>query len=290
MASPTQTLQISPPVFWVDGKILDSDSLNPDAEARIGLLLGISPVVYISADPELAVDRVVQRVEGHVQILSEAAQILGYTGFDSALAAAQIVAALLGSKWDGSERDGPAQEGSVYDGDGPQPYVAVTLVPRAISHKAAPPGADWFMQLAGFTPPQVLSVDSPGGLRVSLSSHRRNQKSPAAQLLLAQDTELLAGRVRTEHTDATLWLNLDGQVACIDQHSVFVRMSDATLLTPPLRDGAIHSACRSAQIESSGAVEQSLTLGDLLNSQSITCLTHWGQTVPVASLSAREFL
>jgi len=280
MASPTQTLQISTPVFWVDGKILDSDSLNPEAEARLGLLLGISPVVYISADPELAVDRVAQKVQAHVQILSEAAQTLGYTGFDSALAAAQIVAALHGS-----EREGPAQDSS-----GPQPHVAVTLVPRAISHKAAPPGADWFIRLAGFTPPQVLSVDSPGGLRVSLSSHRRNQKSPAAQLLLAQDTELLAGRVRTEHTDATLWLNLDAHVACIDQHSVFVRLSDARLLTPPLNDGAIHSACRSAQIESSGALEQSLTLGDLLDSQSITCLTPWGQTVPVASLSGREFL
>jgi hypothetical protein len=290
MASSTQSSQTSTPVFWVDGKILDSDSLNPDVEARLGLLLGISPVVYICADPELAVDQAAQKVEEHVQILSEAAQTLGYTGFDSALAAAQIASAVDGSTQDGAGQDGAGQDGAGQDDSGLQQYVAVTLVPRAISHKAAPPGADWFMQLAGFTPPRVLSVDSPGGLRVSLSSHRRNQKSPAAQLLLAQDTELLAGRVRTEDSDATLWLNLDAEVACIDQHSVFVRMSDATLLTPPLDDGAIHSAYRSAQIESSGALEQSLTLGDLLDSQSITCLTPWGQTVPVASLAGRDFL
>lgn len=290
MASSTQSSQTSPPVFWIDGKILDSDLLSQDTEARLGLLLGISPVVYINADPERAVDQVAQTVQAHVQVLSDAAQTLGYTGFDPALAVSQITAALDGPALDGSAQDSSAQDGSGQDGSGQQPYLSAALVPSANSHKAAPPAADWFMQLAGFTPPQVLSVDSPAGLRVSLASHRRNQSSPAARLLLSQDTELIAGRVRTEQTDATLWLNLEGNVACIDQHSVFVRMGNAMILTPPLQDGAIHSACRSAQIESSGAVEQSLTLGDLLNSQSITCLTHWGQTVPVASLSGREFL
>ena len=280
MASSTQSSQTSPPVFWIDGKILDSDLLSQDTEARLGLLLGISPVVYINADPELAVDRVAQTVQAHVQVLSEAAQTLGCTGFDPALAASQIAAALLGS----------AQDGSAQDGSGQQPYLSAALIPSASSHKAAPPGGDWFMHLDGFTPPRVLSPDSPDGLRVSLASHRRNQSSPAARLLLSQDTELIAGRVQSEQTDATLWLNLEGNVACIDQHSVFVRMSNATILTPPLQDGAIHSACRSAQIESSGAQEQSLTLADLLGAQSITCLTPWGQTVPVSSLAGREFL
>ena len=280
MASSTQSSQTSPPVFWIDGKILDSDLLSQDTEARLGLLLGISPVVYINADPELAVDRVAQTVQAHVQVLSEAAQTLGYTGFDPALAASQIAAALLG----------PAQDGSAQDGSGQQPYLSAALIPSASSHKAAPPGGDWFMHLDGFTPPRVLSPDSPAGLRVSLASHRRNQSSAAARLLLSQDTELIAGRVQSEQTDATLWLNLEGNVACIDQHSVFVRMSDARLLTPPLQDGAIHSACRSAQIESSGAQEQSMTLADLLGAQSITCLTPWGQTVPVSSLAGREFL
>ena len=275
MASSTQSSQTSPPVFWIDGKILDSDLLSQDTEARLGLLLGISPVVYINADPELAVDRVAQTVQAHVQVLSEAAQTLGYTGFDPALAASQIAAALPGPEQDGSGR---------------QPYLSAALIPSASSHKAAPPGADWFMHLAGFMPPRVLSPDSPTGLRVSLASHRRNQSSPAARLLLSQDTELIAGSVQSEQTDATLWLNLEGNVACIDQHSVFVRMSNATILTPPLQDGAIHSACRSAQIESSGAQEQSLTLADLLGAQSITCLTPWGQTVPVSSLAGREFL
>ena len=285
MASSTQSSQTSPPVFWIDGKILDSDLLSQDTEARLGLLLGISPVVYINADPELAVDRVAQTVQAHVQVLSEAAQTLGYTGFDPALAASQIAAALLGPA-----QDGPAQGGSAQDGSGQQPYLSAALIPSASSHKAAPPGGDWFMHLDGFTPPRVLSPDSPTGLRVSLASHRRNQSSPAARLLLSQDTELIAGRVQSEQTDATLWLNLEGNVACIDQHSVFVRMSNATILTPQLQDGAIHSACRSAQIESSGAQEQSLTLADLLGAQSITCLTPWGQTVPVSSLAGREFL
>ena len=280
MASSTQSSQTSPPVFWIDGKILDSDLLSQDTEARLGLLLGISPVVYINADPELAPDRVAQTVQAHVQVLSDAAQTLGYMGFDPALAASQIAAALLG----------PAQDGSAQDGSGQQPYLSAALIPSASSHKAAPPGGDWFMHLDGFTPPRVLSPDSPAGLRVSLASHRRNQSSAAARLLLSQDTELIAGRVQSEQTDATLWLNLEGNVACIDQHSVFVRMSDARLLTPPLQDGAIHSACRSAQIESSGAQEQSMTLADLLGAQSITCLTPWGQTVPVSSLAGREFL
>ena len=280
MASSTQSSQTSPPVFWIDGKILDSDLLSQDTEARLGLLLGISPVVYINADPELAPDRVAQTVQAHVQVLSDAAQTLGYMGFDPALAASQIAAALLG----------PAQDGSAQDGSGQQPYLSAALIPSANSHKAAPPGGDWFMHLDGFTPPRVLSPDSPTGLRVSLASHRRNQSSPAARLLLSQDTELIAGSVQSEQTDATLWLNLEGNVACIDQHSVFVRMSNATILTPPLQDGAIHSACRSAQIESSGAQEQSLTLADLLGAQSITCLTPWGQTVPVSSLAGREFL
>ncbi|KLR61949.1 branched-chain amino acid aminotransferase/4-amino-4-deoxychorismate lyase [Actinobacteria bacterium IMCC26207] len=285
MASSTQSSQTSPPVFWIDGKILDSDLLSQDTEARLGLLLGISPVVYINADPELAPDRVAQTVQAHVQVLSEAAQTLGYTGFDPGLAVSQITAALPGPA-----QDGPAQDGSAHDGSGQQPYLSAALIPSANSHKAAPPAADWFMHLAGFTPPRVLSPDSPTGLRVSLASHRRNQSSPAARLLLSQDTELIAGSVQSEQTDATLWLNLEGNVACIDQHSVFVRMSNATILTPPLQDGAIHSACRSAQIESSGAQEQSLTLADLLGAQSITCLTPWGQTVPVSSLAGREFL
>ena len=280
MASSTQSSQTSPPVFWIDGKILDSDLLSQDTEARLGLLLGISPVVYINADPELAVDRVAQTVQAHVQVLSEAAQTLGYTGFDPALAASQIAAALLG----------PAQDGPAPDGSRRQPYLSAALIPSASSHKAAPPGGDWFIHLDGFTPPRVLSPDSPTGLRVSLASHRRNQSSPAARLLLSQDTELIAGSVQSEQTDATLWLNLEGHVACIDEHSVFVQMSNATILTPPLQDGAIHSACRSAQIESSGAQEQSLTLADLLGAQSITCLTPWGQTVPVSSLAGREFL
>ena len=290
MASSTQSSQTSPPVFWIDGKILDSDLLSQDTEARFGLLLGISPVVYINADPELAVDRVAQTVQAHVQVLSEAAQSLGYTGFDPALAASQIAAALPGTERDGSAQDGSAQDGSAQDGSGQQPYLSAALIPSASSHKAAPPGGDWFMHLDGFTPPRVLSPDSPDGLRVSLASHQRNQSSPAARLLLSQDTELIAGSVQSEQTDATLWLNLEGHVACIDEHSVFVRLSNATLLTPPLQDGAIHSACRSAQIESSGAQEQSLTLADLLGAQSITCLTPWGQTVPVSSLAGREFL
>ena len=285
MASSTQSSQTSPPVFWIDGKILDSDLLSQDTEARLGLLLGISPVVYINADPELAPDRVEQTVQAHVQVLSEAAQTLGYTGFDPALAASQIAAALPGPAQDGSAQDGSAQDGS-----GQQPYLSAALIPSANSHKAAPPGGDWFMHLDGFTPPRVLSPDSPTGLRVSLASHRRNQSSPAARLLLSQDTELIAGSVQSEQTDATLWLNLEGHVACIDEHSVFVRMSNATILTPPLQDGAIHSAYRSAQIESSGAQEQSLTLADLLGAQSNTCLTPWGQTVPVSSLAGREFL
>ena len=285
MASSTQSSQTSPPVFWIDGKILDSDLLSQDTEARLGLLLGISPVVYINADPELAVDRVAQTVQAHVQVLSEAAQTLGYTGFDPALAASQIAAALLGPA-----QDGPAPDGSAQDGSRRQPYLSAALIPSASSHKAAPPGGDWFIHLDGFTPPRVLSPDSPTGLRVSLASHRRNQSSPAARLLLSQDTELIAGSVQSEQTDATLWLNLEGHVACIDEHSVFVQMSNATILTPPLQDGAIHSACRSAQIESSGAQEQSLTLADLLGAQSITCLTPWGQTVPVSSLAGREFL
>lgn len=295
MASSTQSSQTSPPVFWLDGKILDSDLLSQDTEARLGLLLGISPVVYINADPELAVDRVAQTVQAHVQVLSDAAQTLGYTGFDPALAASQIAAALPGSAQEGSAQEGSEQDGSEWDrsaqdGSGQQPYLSAALIPSANSHKAAPPASDWFMHLAGFTPPRVLSPDSPAGLRVSLASHRRNQSSAAARLLLSQDTELIAGRVQSEQTDATLWLNLEGNVACIDQHSVFVRMSNATILTPPLQDGAIHSACRSAQIESSGAQEQSLTLADLLGAQSITCLTPWGQTVPVSSLAGREFL
>ena len=190
----------------------------------------------------------------------------------------------------GPAQDGPAPDGSAQDGSGQQPYLSAALIPSASSHKAAPPAADWFMHLDGFTPPRVLSPDSPTGLRVSLASHRRNQSSPAARLLLSQDTELIAGSVQSEQTDATLWLNLEGHVACIDEHSVFVQMSNATILTPPLQDGAIHSACRSAQIESSGAQEQSLTLADLLGAQSITCLTPWGQTVPVSSLAGREFL
>ncbi|MEX0768690.1 MAG: hypothetical protein WD029_09480, partial [Microthrixaceae bacterium] len=175
-------------------------------------------------------------------------------------------------------------------------FIAVALVPSANSHKAAPPGEDWLLRISGFTPPQCVSVGHADGLRVGLSSYRRNHSSPACSLLLEQDGELLAGQAHTTHTahtahrDATLWLNLDSNLALIDQHCVVAVLQDGSKVTPPLSDGALHTAWREAYVAGTDVSERSLSLADLLGAQSVSCLTPWGQTLPVASIEGREYL
>ena len=280
MSSPTQSSDTPPAMFWVDGHILTADLMSTETSAELGLLLGISPAVYVAvpADQQGVQTSAEVGVASHAQVLEVAAHTLQYSGFVAATAVEQIQDALNSASVLAAGRSG--------DRAG---FLAVALIPDANSHKAAPPDANWFMQLTGFTPPRLLAPESEGGLRVELSSYRRNQTSPSACLLLKQDAELLAGQALGEQADATLWLNLDGHVACVDQHCVFVSQADGLVLTPPLQDGALNTAWRTERIAALGAVERSISLADLHNAESVGCLTAWGETLHVASLDGTVF-
>jgi branched-subunit amino acid aminotransferase/4-amino-4-deoxychorismate lyase len=280
MASPTQISERSPAMFWVDGQTQTADSLSRAASAQLGLLLGISPVVYVAlaVDQEDALTSLNVDIAAHMQVLDLAALTLGFSGFDAAEAIAKIHGAQRSASVKAARHSGA--------GAG---FLAVALVPDANSHKAAPPGANWFLQLSEFTPPRLLAPESEGGLRVAQSSYRRNQSSPSACLLLEQDAELLAGRALVGEADATLWLNLDGHVACVDQHCVFVSQADGSVMTPPLQDGALNTAWRTERIAVLGAVERSITLADLDNAESVDCITAWGEALRVGSFAGRVF-
>ncbi|GEM_PF-1253216 len=292
MALPTQSLDTGAAAYWIEGQIYQADSLSPESETQMGLLLGISPVVYVQAQEAAPVQAKVQaqvQASEHAQVLEWAARTLGYTGFDVAEVTKSITAALAAAAHAaGQVRTAGAQLSSSLAGQGS--YFAVALVPSAKSHKAAPPGTDWLLQISGFTPQLNSSLAHADELRVGLSSYRRNHSSPACNLLLEQDGELLAGQSHRPQTNATLWLNVDNNVALIDQHCVVAVLQDGSEVTPPLSDGALHTAWRQALLAGSAVSERSLSLAELLGAKSVSGLTPWGQTLSVASIEDRVFL
>ncbi|MGB3412592.1 MAG: aminotransferase class IV [Microthrixaceae bacterium] len=244
MASPTTSL------VWADGQLFDEGELPDRIKVELGRLLGMSPAVYL---------RGVEQLEVQVDVLGRGAAVLGYLGFDRVQMLAELTAAVAGHSED---------------------VLVASLLPSPASHKAAPPGENWFLNIDGFEP-GAASETSGSELSLGVSPLSRNHHSPSANVLLLDDLELdLADRTGT---DATLWLNSYGNVACADRSTVVIREGHAAF-TPPLSDGAIESGWRRQVVASGTVVESSIPLARLLAAEGIAVLTPWGESLDVAKV------
>lgn len=250
MASPPTSL------VWADGAVTEGSEISTQLEVDLGRLLGISPAVYLNGRDHL---------EGQVDLLGDCAKTLGYTQFEAAKIVEELVT-LIESTGFG--------------------HLVVSLLPGPASHKAAPPGSDWFLNVEQFSIDQFSVENFSVGpqasrLRVGLSNSVRNHHGVCANLLLLDDLELdLAPR---DGVDVVLWLNGDGNVACADQSAVIVREGSSSY-TPPLTDGAIESGWRGRAVGSGEVVESSISLARLLAADEVYCLMPWGQRIQVASV------
>lgn len=242
-------------VVWVDGEFVSDEQQSHRVQVRLGASLGISPVAYVRGGSLL---------DAHARTLALAATTLGYDGAD--IAVLMAVLAPLGDA-----------------------LHAVSLVPTLESHRATPPGTDWMFDVRPFEPP-LIAGRSLDGVRLTVGEFRRNQTSPAANVLLRDDADLAAGASRDPQVDATLWLDLDGHVACADQHCVVAEIG-GRLCTPALDHAALRTAWRHSLVsaDTSAVVEQAVTLDDLLAADAVVCVTPWGQVLPVSSLDERSY-
>lgn len=231
---------------WVNGSLYDRNSLPPEIAIRFGTSLGISPVCHLRE--QLLLVR-------HIAVLERAAGTLGYVGFDADTVRATIAAS-----------DAPA--------------TIVALVPSPADHKAAAPGTDWTVVTEPFTAP-----DASTPLRLIVSRHRRNHRSPTANALLLGDAELRAGtrEATAAACDEVVWLQLDDAVSCIGPGVLFAEIA-GRVVTPPLADGVPDSAWRGACIDRATVAEARISLDALRSATSVACLWPWGSVQAVAQI------
>ncbi len=241
MASPATSL------VWADGQIFDGAGSPEQLQVDLGRLLGISPAVYLQGTENLA---------DQVEVLGRSAAVLGYREFDATLIRKQAAVEVAAH---------------------PDDILVAALLPGLTSHKAAPPGTDWFLRVEHFE-----VQPSSGDLELGFSPLPRNHLSPSANLLLLDDLEL--GFVPRGSADALIWLNRDGQVACVDQSAVVI-LEDGAWFTPPLSDGAIETGFRQRAVTSGRVIESPISPQRLLDAESVAVLTPWGQRVGVSSIA-----
>lgn len=264
MASPATSL------VWADGQIFDGEELPDQVRVDLGRLLGMSPVVYLNGPENL---------ETQIEVLLRSAAVLGYTGLNPAAVESQLNEAFAAL---------------------PDGCVVAALIPGPSSHKAAPPGDDWFLVTDSF---EVESSNSE--LKLAFSPNPRNHHGPVANVLLLDDLELgisrlgpgisrdlrhgaEPGRSRSDMADALIHLNLDGRVACVDQ-SALVISEDGSEFTPPLIDGAIETGWRRRAVLSGRLVEARISPQRILDADRVACLTPWGRYVTATSVVPADF-
>lgn len=255
MASPSTSL------VWADGQIFDATDLPRSLQVELGQVLGISPAAYLRGNEDLEV---------HIEVLGRAASSLGYLDFEADRVLAEVA----------HEIDRHSAVSDLADS-----ATVVSLLPSPESHKATPPGPNWFLNIGELTDP--LDPVMGDGLRLGLSPFRRDHNSPSVNVLLLHDTELdLARRGSPEQEDAfdaMIWLNLDGNVACADQHTILIREGTATCM-PSLSDGAIETGWRQMTLKAESAVESTIPFDRLCAADEITCLSPWGARFGVSAV------
>ena len=242
-------LREAPGPVWFDGELVAPDPVPSELGVLMGTALGISPACHLRGDALLA---------EHLALLAQAATILGYEGVD----AGELRAAL---------------------GEVPAGPTVVALVPGPAAHRATPPCAEWALV-------RWHGDDRPGGpIDAALSSSPRNHLSPAAGVLLLDDTELLAGArgARADGRNACAWVDLDGRLSCIDQGTLVLRI-DGRLVTPSAACGAIRTAWREALVTHGALDERELVLDDLRRAESAACLEPWGAVRSIARVGDVE--
>lgn len=239
----------APGPVWFDGELVAAGAVPSELGVLMGTALGISPACQLRGDALL---------DEHVALLAQGADVLGYEGVDDA----ELLGAL----------------GAV-----PSTPVVVALVPGPAAHRATPPGAEWALV-------RWHGEERPAGaVDAVVSPSPRNHLSPAAGVLLLDDTELLAGAraARAHGRDACVWLDLDGRLSCLDQGALVLRV-DGRLVTPSVACGAIRTAWRDALVGRGALEECELVLDDLRRVASAACLQPWGAVQPVARVGEVE--
>lgn len=236
-----------------------SDLPRPLAVA-MGRELGISPVVHLN--PSLGSSTI--SVWDHLEVLSDAADLLGYAGATPAvLAEALLEHAPFG---------------------GPD-CTLVALIPDPTSHRAAPPGLNWFLHAERFerAPGETMGHGGTGDperapYRVGVSEQRRNHHDPASRILLWDDllVELARREAASLGLDSMLILNVEERVASVGFCAVMLQLGDR-YVTPPLSEGAVDTPWRRHVLYSGEAVEMRLTLDNVRDADRVFCLSPWGE-------------
>ena len=234
---------------WFDDELHDPGALSPELAVLMGTALGMSPACHLRGDALL---------DEHLASLAEGAAALGYHGVDAA-----------------SLRDAL--------GELPPGPNVLALVPGPAAHRATPPGEDWALV-------RWHGQDRPGGaIDAVVSPSPRNRHSPAAGVLLLDDTELLAGS-RAAHAqgrDACGWLDLDGRLSCVDQGALVLRL-DGRLVTPSTSCGAIRTAWRDALVREGVIEERELVVDDLRRAEGAACFDPWASVRSIARVDDIE--
>lgn len=120
-------------------------------------------------------------------------------------------------------------------------------------------------------------------------SVRRNDRSPLSRIKSTNygDNILAAAEARTGgFTDAVL-LNTQGRVACASAANLFALLTDGSLATPPVEEGAMDGIVRGLLL-GRGAVERPLTLEDLETARGLYTTNSLTGLRPALSLSGRS--
>ncbi len=116
---------------------------------------------------------------------------------------------------------------------------------------------------------RALQAVDKAGLRLVVSSIRRDEASPLSSVKSLAYTAHLVARLEAQRAEAddALMRNIAGNLACATSSSLFL-VVDGVLVTPPLTDGALPSISRKviselASKEGIETIERSMSVQDL---------------------------
>lgn len=126
-------------------------------------------------------------------------------------------------------------------------------------------------------------------LRAVFANIRRNETSPLSRIKSVNygDSILAFNEARARGADDAIFLNMKGLVACATAANIFARLSDGTLATPPLSDGAMDGIVRAELVEK-GAAERSLAPEDLLSAKEVFLTNSLIEARSVISIEGKD--
>lgn len=248
-------------IIWLNGRLAHRDSIRIDPADR-GLALGDGIFETMAAGREG-----IQWLDAHLERLRAGASTIGiplpHLDFEAALAETLAANKLESAVLRLTVTRGIAGRG-LLPPDPTIPTVLITAAPRS----AAPP-----------LPARCVTA----------TVTRRNEFSPLSRIKSLNYLDNILARMEAEKrgADDAIVLNSKGRVAETTVANVFV-MTNGTILTPPIEEGALPGIVRRMVIHHMVAREAPLSLDDLYGAEEIFLTNSLGIR-PVVALDDRPF-